>query len=127
MPEYEYRCMQCGQRSSHLFLSFASVTEPNCPHCDSSDMRRLVSRFAVMKSEEARLESLSDPSMFAGVDENDPRSVAQWARKLGSQLGDDLPADYDEMVDQIESGEMPDDLAGGPADTDASLDAGLDD
>ena len=72
MPEYEYRCMQCRRRSSHLFLTFSSVKEPNCPHCESPDMRRLVSRFAVMKSEEARLESLSDPSMFAGVDENDP-------------------------------------------------------
>ena len=125
MPEYEYRCMQCRRLSSHLFLTFSSVKEPNCPHCDSSEMRRLVSCFAVMKSEEARLESLSDPSMFAGVDESDPRSVAQWARKLGSQLGDDLPSDYDEMVDQIESGEMPDDLAGGP--TDAGLDTSLDD
>lgn len=71
-----------------------------------------MSRVSVMKGEESRLESLADPSMFGDVDENDPRSVARWARKLGEQLGDDLPDDYGEMVDQIESGEMPDDLGG---------------
>ena len=75
-------------------------------------MTKLISRVAVMKSEESRLEDLSNPSMFGDVDENDPRSVARWARKLGQQLGDDLPDDYGEMVDQIESGEMPDDMEG---------------
>lgn len=85
-------------------------------------MRRLVSRFAVMKSEETRLDELSDPSMFDGIDENDPRSVAQWARKLGSQIGDDLPPDYDEMVDQIESGEMPEDLGAEPPGVESGLD-----
>jgi hypothetical protein len=66
-----------------------------------------------MKSEEARLESLADPSMFSDVDENDPRSVARWARKLGEHMGDDVPGDYGEMVDQLESGELPDDMGGG--------------
>jgi hypothetical protein len=88
-------------------------------------MTKLVSRVAVMKSEESRLENLADPNMFADVDENDPRSVARWARKLGEQLGDDLPEDYGEMVDQIESGEAPDD-EGGAVDDGASM-SGLDD
>ena len=74
-------------------------------------MRKLVSRVNVMKSEESRLDDLADPSMFADVDENDPRSVSKWARKLGQQLGDDLPGDYGEMVDQLESGELGDEDA----------------
>ena len=88
-------------------------------------MRRLISRFAVLKSEESRMETLSDPSMFAGVDENDPRSVGKWARKLGQQLGEDLPPEYDEMVDQIERGEMPDDVAGDDSSTGGGMDADL--
>ena len=75
-----------------------------------------MSRGAVMKSEESRLDSLADPGQFGDVDENDPRSVARWARKLGEQLGDDLPADYGEMVDQIESGDGPDDEGGAVGD-----------
>ena len=79
-------------------------------------MQKLISRVAVMKSEESRLDDLADPGMFADVDENDPRSVARWARKLGQQLGDDLPADYGEMVDQIESGDGPEDEGGAVSD-----------
>lgn len=120
MPLYEYRCGHCGRGSSHLFLGFSLVRAPSCPHCGASDqMRKLVSRVAVLKSEESRLEDLGDPSMFADVDENDPRSVARWARKLGEQLGEDVPPEYGEMVDQIERGETPDladDAEGGMGD-----------
>ena len=114
MPVYEYRCGTCRRRSSRLFRTFAEIATPSCPHCGAApeQMQKLISRVAVMKSEEARLESLADPSMFADVDENDPRSVARWARKLGETMGDDVPDDYGEMVDQLESGEMPDDMGG---------------
>ena len=114
MPVYEYRCGSCRRRSSKLFRTFAEVATPACPYCGAApeQMTKLISRVAVMKSEESRLEALADPSMFSDVDENDPRSVARWARKLGESMGDDLPEDYGEMVDQLESGEMPDDVAG---------------
>ena len=118
MPVYEYRCGACRRRSSHFFRTFAAVATPDCPSCGApaEQMQKLISRVAVMKSEESRLEDLSDPGMFADVDENDPRSVARWARKLGQQLGDDLPEDYGEMVDQIESGEGPEDEGGAVSD-----------
>ena len=121
MPVYEYRCAACRRRSSTLFRTFASVATPACPHCGAApdQMQKLISRVTVLKSEESRLEDLADPGMFADVDENDPRSVARWARKLGQQLGDDLPDDYGEMVDQLESGDLGDDAelgddGGGP-------------
>ncbi|MER3404526.1 MAG: hypothetical protein C4289_04635 [Chloroflexota bacterium] len=114
MPIYEYRCATCGHRSQHLFLTFsaAAAATPACPHCGGTELRRLVSRFATLKSEEARLEELADPSSLGDIDENDPRSVARWARKLGEQMGEDLPPEFDEMVDRMEHGEMPDDLDG---------------
>lgn len=106
MPVYEYRCEACQKRSTHFFRSFALATTPDCPHChaNAGQMQKLVSKFAVLRGDEARLEALSDPSMFSDVDENDPRSVAKWARKLGEHLGDDLPGDYGEMVEQLEAG-----------------------
>jgi putative FmdB family regulatory protein len=124
MPVYEYRCAHCRRRSSHLFRTFASVTTPVCPHCGAppEQMTKLISRVNVMKSEESRLESLADPSMFGDLDENDPRSVARWARKLGEQLGDDLPEDYGEMVEQIESGDLGEDEGEGEAESAAGGD-----
>ncbi|MDE3077153.1 MAG: zinc ribbon domain-containing protein [Chloroflexota bacterium] len=107
MPVYEYRCSDCQKRSSILFRSFSDVSDPTCPHCGSAHLTKLVSRVVVAKSEEARLEDLADPSSLAGIDENDPKSVAAWARKMGSQMGEDLGDDFDEMVDAMERGEDP--------------------
>src|SRR5688500_18096528 len=123
MPTYEYRCGACRRRSSTWFRTFESVATPDCPLCGApaAQMQKVMSRVAVMKSEESRLESLADPSMFGDVDENDPRSVARWARKLGEQLGDDAPDDYGELVDQLESGETPDDLGGSGGEYDAGM------
>ena len=131
MPVYEYRCTSCSRRSTHFFRSFASVATPACPHCQASpdQMSKLVSKFAVLRGDEARLDALSDPSMFADVDENDPRSVAKWARKLGEHLGDDLPSDYGEMVEQIEAGEGLGDIGGdgGGSDDGTMFDGGFSD
>ncbi len=73
-------------------------------------MSRLVSLFAVVKSEESRMDDLADPSAFGDLDENDPQSVARWARRMGSEMGEELGPEFDEMVDRIEAGEMPGDM-----------------
>lgn len=58
---------------------------------------------------------MADPSSFAGLDENDPKSVAAWARRMGSEMGEDLGDDFDEMVDAMERGEDPGDEGGDEA------------
>ena len=73
---------------------------------------RLVSRVAVLKSEESRLEDLTDPSSMGDLDENDPKSMARWMRKMGSEMGEDVGPEFDEMVARMEAGEMPDDMDG---------------
>lgn len=45
MPVYEYRCEECGKRSSTLLSSYSSP-DPPCPHCGKPALRRLVSSFA---------------------------------------------------------------------------------
>jgi putative FmdB family regulatory protein len=114
MPIYEYRCGACRRRSSLFYRTFSAAesAEPRCEHCGSADVTRLISRVAVMKSEESRLDDLADPGTLGDVDEDDPRSVARWARRMGEQMGEDVGDDFDEMVDQMESGEMPDDDGG---------------
>ncbi len=105
LPIYEYRCDRCGRRSSVLIRSISFATDATCPACGSREMRKLVSRFAVMQSEDSRLDALSDPSAFSGVDENDPRSVARWARRMGKEMGEDAGPEFDEMIDRMEAGE----------------------
>lgn len=107
MPIYEYRCLDCGRYQSVLVRAYADPTGLTCPRCQGTRLRKLVSRFAVLHSDESRLEDLADPASLGDVDENDPRSVARWARKLGKQVGEDLGDDFSEMVDRLEAGEEP--------------------
>ena len=111
MPIYEYRCRSCGRVCSVFVRGFSATFTPVCKRCGSDDLCKLVSRVAVLKSEDSRLEDMADPSRFGDVDENDPRSIARWARRMGHELGEDLGDDFDEMVDRMEAGEMPDDMA----------------
>ncbi len=59
-----------------------------------------MSRFAAPKSEEARLESLADPSNFGDLDENDPQSMARWMKKMGREMGEDVGEDFEEALDE---------------------------
>jgi putative FmdB family regulatory protein len=107
MPIYEYRCVDCTRRVSLLYQTFsaASAATPTCPLCGSTNLSRLVSRVFQLKSEDTQLDDLADPSSFGDLDENDPKSVARWARKLGQQMGEDLGDDWGDMVDRLEAGE----------------------
>jgi putative FmdB family regulatory protein len=106
MPIYEYRCRKCGKRFSVLTLRVSETPAPKCDKCGSCAADRLMSRFAMPKSEEARMESLADPSSLGGLDENDPKSVARWMRKMGKEMGEDVAGeDLDQMMDEVESGE----------------------
>jgi len=112
MPIYEYRCGDCKRRVSIFFRSFADTNQAaQCPNCGGQHLTRLVSRVATIKSEDARLEAMSDPSNFGDVDENDPKSVAKFMRKMGDQMGgEDLGPEFGEMVDRLESGESPEEI-----------------
>lgn len=111
MPIYEYRCQSCGRRIS-LLRSLSDESPPRCTACGSQELKRLISKVAILRSEESRLESLADPSSLAGLDENDPRSLARWMRKMSRETGEDLGPEFDEMVDRMEAGESPEEIEG---------------
>lgn len=105
MPIYEYECAQCRKRSSILTLRVSETVDEVCQHCGSRKLRRLMSRFAMPRSEEARLDALGDPSALGDVDENDPKSVARLMRKMGREMGDEFGGpEFDEAVDELERG-----------------------
>jgi len=126
MPQYDYRCNSCHRRV-RLFFTYAEydTSEPTCPHCGSSSLKRLISRVALAKSEDARLDALDPDNMLAGVDENDPRSLGRFMRQMSQEMGEDLGDEFTEVVERLEGGESPEsieesmpDLAG---DSDGSL------
>lgn len=112
MPIYEYRCGNCRRRVNIFFRSISAAEKetPHCPNCDSTSLARLVSRFATVKSEEARLDSLADPSAMGDVDENDPKSLARFMKRMSGEMGEEMGPEFDEMVGRLESGENPEEI-----------------
>jgi putative FmdB family regulatory protein len=101
MPIYEYYCALCNGQFQKLVRGFSDPPGLTCPRCGNPQVKRAISRFATLKSEDARIEAMADPSNFAGLDEQDPRSIARWAKRLGKELGEEAGDDWDEMVDQM--------------------------
>jgi putative FmdB family regulatory protein len=105
MPIYEYRCLACRRRTSVFVRSVSAVAKPKCEHCGSAKLVRLMSKFAVGRG----ALDIDDASSMEGIDDNDPRAMARWARQMADEAGEDLGPEFDEMVGRMEAGEMPDD------------------
>lgn len=112
MPIYEYRCSDCRRRVSLFWRSYSDSEQgtPECPGCGGARLVRLISRVAVLRSEDSRLDDLADPGSLAGLDEDDPKSMARWMRKMGSEMGEDMGPEFAEVVDRLESGQSPEDI-----------------
>lgn len=100
MPIYEYRCEACRARFS-VFCKISEIEEhPACEKCRSKKTSRLVSRFKTVRSEDQILESMADPTQLSGLDENDPRSIARWAKKMAKEMGEDMGDEIEAMAEE---------------------------
>lgn len=100
MPIYEYRCRECGRKSTFVTLSVGAAVEPKCRGCGSADLVKLVSRPAVFRSEESRRERILDPSRLSELGGDDPRAVARWMKKMGKEMGEDAGDGFEEDIDE---------------------------
>ncbi|MFW6068892.1 MAG: hypothetical protein ACOC9E_04855 [Chloroflexota bacterium] len=62
------------------------------------------------KSEDARMDSLMDESALAGLDEEDPKALGRFMRKMSQEMGEDLGDEFGEVVDRLEKGESPEEI-----------------
>ena len=115
MPIYEYRCQDC-RRAVSVWVRRIGQEAECCPRCGGARLTRLVSRFALARSDESRLESLADDAALAGLDEHDPKSLARWTRRMGQELGEEGGPEFDQAVEEMERGG----LQGGDVDSAAA-------
>lgn len=110
MPIYQYRCLNCKKRFE-VFLSYKEYGIKNiyCPHCASDQVQRRISRIRIAKSEDSRLDNLTDTTNLEGL-ENDPRALGKMMRKMSNEMGEDVGPEFDEVVDRLESGQSPEDI-----------------
>jgi putative FmdB family regulatory protein len=110
MPIYQYRCLNCKKRFE-VFLSYKEYGVKNvlCPHCTSDHVQRRIGRIRIAKSEESRLDNLTDTTNLEGL-ENDPRALGKMMRKMSNEMGEDVGPEFNEVVDRLESGQSPEDI-----------------
>jgi hypothetical protein len=70
------------------------------------------------------MERMTDPSRFAGLDENDPKSMARAMKSMTQEMGEDLGEDFD--VDAMMDEAMSESDAGGTGGPDSDSGCGDD-
>jgi len=111
MPTYDFICNNCEKRFE-VFMTFSEYGKKavNCTYCQSDNVRRRMTKVRIAKSDSNRLESAADD--FSGMDgiENDPKALARMMRKMGGEMGEDLPSEFNEVVDRLEAGQSPEEI-----------------
>ena len=111
MPLYEYRCQDCRRRSTVLVRSISSAPDPSCQHCKGANLTRLISKVSVHRSWGDSLDWAPDSGYPDDVDQQDPRRMAQWMRRMQKEMGEEVTPEFEGMLDEMESeADMEDEL-----------------
>jgi putative FmdB family regulatory protein len=136
MPIYEYLCPTCNRVYSFLSQRPEVERRPSCPRCGNTDLKKQVSRFAVVRgggspqkgpeepgdrppgpggAPEQEPNPLDDPRVerelmrlvqdAEHMDENDPRQMGRFMRRMSEVTGEKLDEEMEEAVRRLESGE----------------------
>ncbi len=111
MPTYDFICNACEKRFE-IFLTFSEygIKTVHCAHCESTNVRRRMTKVRIARSDESRLESAAnDFSDLEGL-EDDPKALGRMMRKMGGEMGEDLPPEFNDVVDRLEAGQSPEEI-----------------
>ena len=114
MPTYQYRCLNCRRRFD-VFMRYSEygTKTVQCTHCGSEKVQRRIGRIRFARSEDSRLDDITDPSSLDGL-EDDPKSLGRLMRKMknemGSEMDEDVGPEFDEVVDRLEKGQSPEEI-----------------
>ncbi len=124
MPIYEYRCDECRRVFSFLVRNVKDHEPPACPQCGNDNLSRVLSPCSMhsggSKHSEGSPEGGGDMGDFGpgdealenipgieDLDENDPKSLGRWMRRMADEMGEPLDPEMDEICRRLESGEDP--------------------
>lgn len=124
MPVYEFYCADCHTIFNFLARRVNTTASPACPRCGRPGLDRRVSRFAITRNRPDEpldgMPDLDDEQLeramrslagdMEGLNEDDPRQVARFMRKLQEATGMNLGPAFDEAMRRLEAGEDPEAL-----------------
>ena len=111
MPTYDFICNACEKRFE-IFLTFSEYGKKavHCAHCKSTNVRRRMTKVRIARSDESRMESAAND--FSGLEglEDDSKALGRMMRKMGGEMGEDLPPEFNDVVDRLEAGQSPEEI-----------------
>jgi len=111
MPTYDYVCLKCRQRFE-VFMTYSEygVKPVRCLHCGSPQVKRRLPRVRLIRSDEGRMEDMAGGLPDLEGLEDDPRALGRVMRKMGREMGEELPAEFEDVVDRLEAGQSPEEI-----------------
>jgi putative FmdB family regulatory protein len=82
VPLYDFRCRSCAR----TFEALVRKDAPSCPHCQSTDLERLLSSFAVSSPERTQQAATKNRKQAAAVASRDN---VQMDREIDAHRRDD--------------------------------------
>ena len=124
MPVYEFYCSDCHTIFNFLSRRVNTEKKPACPRCGRPELERRVSLFAFSRGrteepvegmpnlDEEKLEKamMGLAGEMEGMDENDPRQMARFMRRLKEATGMNLGSGMEEAIRRLEAGEDPESI-----------------
>lgn len=124
MPIYEFLCHDCNTIFNFFSSRINTEKRPDCPKCGKKELNRQISSFAVIGKakesnddplagiDESKMEQAFEGLMreAEGIDEDDPRQMAQLMRKFSDKTGINLGEQMEEAISRMEAGEDPDEV-----------------
>lgn len=123
MPVYEFYCADCHAIFSFLSRRVSIDKVPPCPRCNRQSLEKRVSAFAISRNLDEPLEGMPDIDetkieqammTLAGdmekMDEDDPKAMANFMRRLSTMTGLDLGEGAEEALSRLEAGEDPEQI-----------------
>ena len=97
MPLFEYICEDCQKQFTFLSGVVADNREPQCPRCQSHNLRKLISRVSRGRSDDDRMDDIAEKM------DNQDLDNSQDLRRLAREVGREISAESGEdMTDEIE-------------------------
>lgn len=105
MPDYDYKCKNCGQRFTLFYRTYADydAASPACPHCGAAELSRLIRRVHISRpSRDYR--SMSSHEMLSVLESGDSRQVGEMFQQVGGD-SPELGTQYHETTQRLLGGE----------------------
>ena len=122
MHRYDFRCNDTGKKFEVHFKTYAEYdpSQVRSPFTGSSNVTRLIGKIAIKKG--GSLSSLmdGDESALDDLENADPATLGRALREMADETGEDMGAEFGDIVERLESGQSPEEI-------EASLPAAPDD